>query len=184
MSLKFFTLFSILLITSAKADTWAGSAQIQFSGTSTLHDWSGDVTAEPFKAEVAMSGGTPKRITSTVTVKAAGMDTHEPKRDANMLKAMKADTHPLIIGKIDADFGTVAADGVPKTLPIELKLLGVPQKVTGTISNWKLNGSKATFDLDFTASMKASGISVPAVLVFIRVGDGVKVHAAVKLEKN
>jgi len=54
----------------------------------------------------------------------------------------------------------------------------------GTISKWKLNGGKATFDLDFPVLMKASGIAVPAVLVFIRVGDAVTVHASVTLTQN
>lgn len=131
-----------------------------------------------------MSGGKPQRVTSTVVVKAADMDTAEPKRDANMRKAMQTAAHPLITGKIDAPFSAVAAAGVPATLPVELTLLGKPQSVQGTISNWKLADGKATFDLDFPVSMKASGISVPPVLVFIRVGDGVKVHASVTLIQN
>jgi len=65
-----------------------------------------------------------------------------------------------------------------------LNLLGTPQNVTGTISNWKLSGNKATFDLEFPVSMKASGISVPTVLLFIKVGDGIKVRASVTLTKN
>jgi hypothetical protein len=101
-----------------------------------------------------------------------------------MLKAMKVDTHPLIVGKIDAKFSEIAAASTPTKLPIELNLLGKPQNVTGTISNWKLNGRKASFELDFPVSMKDSGISVPAVLLFIRVGDGVQVHASVTLTQN
>lgn len=179
-----FALFSLALAVSAHAETWRGAASITFAGTSTLHDWSGTVKAGPFKADVTMSDGKPQRITSTVTVKAAEMDTAEPKRDANMRKAMKADTYPLITGKIDAKFSEVAPAGTPATLPVELNLLGTPQVVQGIISNWKLADGKATFDLDFPVSMKASGISVPSVLVFIRVGDGVKVHASVTLTQN
>lgn len=179
-------LFLILLgLTSLlHADTWSGRADITFDGTSTLHAWGGKVSAEPFKAEVTMSGDKPQRVRAEVIVKAADMDTAEPKRDANMRKAMKVTDHPLITGKIDAKFSEIAADGTPTALPVELNLLGKPQKLTGTISNWKLNGKTATFDLDFTVSMKTSGISVPAVLLFIKVGDGVKVHASVVLSKN
>lgn len=167
-----------------RAEIWKGQASIAFDGTSTLHDWGGKVTAQPFKADVTMNGDKPQRIVSTVTVKAAEMDTEEAKRDENMRKAMKVTEHPLIVGKIDAKFSEVAAAGTPTKLPIELNLLGKPQNVTGTISNWKLEGGKATFDLEFPVSMKASGISVPTVLLFIKVGDGIKVRASVTLTKN
>jgi hypothetical protein len=179
-----FCLSLLLSILPLHAETWSGTAQITFDGTSTLHAWGGKVGAEAFKADVTMSGGQPQRVKAEVTVKAANMDTAEPKRDANMLKAMKVDTHPLIVGKIDAKFSEIAAASTPTKLPIELNLLGKPQNVTGTISNWKLNGRKASFDLDFPVSMKASGISVPTVLLFIRVGDGVQVHASVTLTQN
>lgn len=177
-------LLFLLLATLVHAETWNGKATIAFDGTSTLHDWGGKVTAQPFKADVTMNGDKPVRIVSTVTVKAAEMDTEEAKRDENMRKAMKVTEHPLIVGKIDAKFSEVAAAGTPTKLPIELNLLGTPQNVTGTISNWKLNGNKATFDLEFPVSMKASGISVPTVLLFIKVGDGIKVRASVTLTKN
>ena len=181
------THLSLLLLafsTLLHAETWSGTAQITFDGTSTLHAWGGKVAAEPFKADVTMDGGKPQRVTAEVTVKAAKMDTAEPKRDANMRKAMKVDAHPLILGKIDAKFSEIAAASTPTKLPIELNLLGRPQNVTGTISNWKLAGKKATFDLDFPVSLKASGISVPTVLLFIKVGDGIKVHASVTLTQN
>jgi len=178
------TLLFLLLATLAHAETWNGQAAISFDGTSTLHDWGGKVNAQPFKADVTMNGDKPQRIVSTVTVKAAEMDTEEAKRDENMRKAMKVTDHPLIVGKIDAKFSEVAAAGTPTKLPIELSLLGKSQNVTGTISNWKLSGDKATFDLEFPVSMKASGISVPTVLLFIKVGDGIKVRASVTLTKN
>lgn len=179
-------LLTLLLLSASlsQAETWNGKATIAFDGTSTLHDWGGKVTAQPFKADVTMNGDKPQSIVSTVTVKAAEMDTEEAKRDENMRKAMKVTDHPLIVGKIDAKFSEVAAAGTPTKLPIELNLLGKPQNVIGTISNWKLSGNKATFDLEFPVSMKASGISVPTVLLFIKVGDGIKVRASVTLTKN
>jgi hypothetical protein len=64
---------------------------------------------------------------------------------------------------------------------LALTLLGKPQNITGTISNWQLKGGKASFDLEFPVSMKASGISVPSVLFIIRVGDAITVRAHVTL---
>lgn len=179
-----FCLSLLLSLSPLHAETWSGTARISFDGTSTLHDWGGKVAVEPFKADVTMSSDKPQRVKAEVTVKASNMDTAEPKRDANMRKAMKVDAHPLIVGKIDAKFSEIAAASTPTKLPIELNLLGKPQNVSGTISNWKLAGKKATFDLDFPVSLKASGISVPTVLLFIKVGDGIKVHASVTLSQN
>lgn len=170
--------------TPETTETWSGTAEITFSGSSTLHDWSGKVSAEPFKTQLFLANDKPSRIKSKVSIKASKMDTDEPKRDENMRKAMKAADHPLIIGSIDADFGTVSPAGNPTRLPMTITLLGKDQVVTATISNWKQSGDRASFDLDFPVSMKASGISVPPVLLFIRVGDAVKVHASVVLTKN
>lgn len=174
----------LLSTTLLHAETWSGRAAIRFDGTSTLHDWGGSVIAQPFKVDVTMNGGMPARIVSTVTVKAAEMDTQEARRDENMRKAMKAAEHPLIIARINAKLDEMPAAGRMAKLPLELDLLGRPQNVIGTISNWSLDGGRASFDLDFPVSMKASGISVPAVLLFIRVGDGVKVRVHVNLTRN
>ena len=185
----FFCLSFVLLASIVHADTttvWAGKAEITFSGTSTLHDWGGKVSAKPFNTTVTLdSSGKPTRIQADVRVEATKMDTAEPKRDENMRKAMKVTDHPLISAAIDVAADQIAADGkTPTKLPMTLTLLGKPQKVNATITNWKLVGGKATFDLDFPVSMKASGISVPTVLLFIRVGDGVKVHASVTLTQS
>jgi hypothetical protein len=59
----------------------------------------------------------------------------------------------------------------------------MPQNIIAKISNWQLKDGRATFDMEFPVSMKASGISVPAVLFFIRVGDAVTVRAHVTLSK-
>lgn len=182
--MKYIILSILLFVSQSRAETWGGKAEITFDGTSTLHAWGGKVTAEPFVADVTMSGGKPQHVASTLQVKAARMDTDEAKRDENMRKAMKVTEHPLITGKIDADFSQIAASGTPSKLPLTLTLLGKPQNITGTISNWKLNDNKASFDLEFPVSMKASGITVPSVLLFIRVGDGVKVRAHVTLTRS
>lgn len=170
----------------AGAQNWSGSAEITFSGTSTLHDWEGRVSAKPFATTITLDDqGSPGRVQATVTVEAAKMDTAEPKRDVNMRKAMKTADHPLITAAIDVPADKIAADlKTPAKLPMTLTLLGKPQQITGVISNYKRQGGQVTFDLDFLVSMKASGISVPSVLLFIRVGDGVKVHASVTLKQS
>jgi YceI-like domain len=187
--MKLSVLFFCAFVSSVLAETtqnWAGKADITFDGTSTLHAWGGKVSAKPFATEVTLdAAGKPQRIKAEVIVEATKMDTAEAKRDENMRKAMKVITFPLISASIDAAADKIATDGkTPTKLPMTLSLLGKPQQVLATITNWKLTGGKATFDLDFPLSMKASGISVPTVLLFIKVGDSIKVHAAVTLTQN
>jgi len=174
---------------SALADTtstWEGKADITFSGTSTLHDWSGTVSADPFSTTVVMDeAGQPQAISAKVAVKAAGMDTAEPKRDENMHKAMHVDEHPLLSAKFDAPYSELAPKegNAPQKLPFTLTLLGKEQKVEGVISNWKQTGDKVQFDVDLPVSLKASGIKVPSVMLVVRVGDTVKVRVSVTLTK-
>jgi hypothetical protein len=185
-----FTLLVVLgLACSAFAETtqgWSGEADISFDGTSTLHAWGGKVSAKPYATKVTLdAAGKPVRIKADVAVEAIKMDTEEAKRDENMRKAMKVTDYPLIHASMDAAADQIAGDGkTPTKLPMTLTLLGKPQQVLATITNWKLTGGKATFDLDFSVSMKASGISVPTLLLFIKVGDSIKVHASVTLTQN
>jgi hypothetical protein len=177
-----FTAIALLLFTSlSQADVWNGKAEITFDGTSTLHAWGGKVSADPFQAEVTMAEAVPQQVASTVIVKATKMDTAEAKRDEKMRESMQVTSHPLIQGDINVKFSEIAPGGTPTQLPLTLNLLGKPQKVKAALSNWKHSGNKATFDLDFDLSLKKSGITVPTVLMFIKVGDAIKVHASVTL---
>lgn len=183
-----FLLFAFVASTSL-ADTltrWTGRSDITFSGTSTLHEWAGNVSTKPFTTTVTTDpAGKPRRIQAEVSVESVKMDTAEPKRDENMRKAMKTTEYPLIQASLDVPADQIAPDGkTPSSLPLKITLLGKTQKIVGKVTNWQLREGKATFELDFDVSMKASGISVPAVLLFIRVGDSVKVHAAVTLTQS
>jgi hypothetical protein len=182
--------YLVLLLESkthaGETQAWQGRADITFSGTSTLHDWSGKVAAQPFLTRVSTdSGGRPVRVQSSVKIEVAGMDTAEPRRDENMRKAMKTSEHPLITAEIDVPADKIASDlRTPTQLPMTLTLLGNPLKVIGSVSSFKQQDGRITFDMDFPISMKAGGISVPSVLYFIRVGDVVKIHASVTLTQN
>ena len=188
--MKMFYLTAIALVrlccTSLHADTptrWAGTSEIQFSGTSTLHSWSGKVSAKPFAAVVVMdSSDRPVSLKAKVEVKAADMNTAEPKRDENMHNDMKVTTFPLVSAAMDTGFDKVmSGKKAPSKLPFTLTILGKPQSVEGTITNWVLKGDTATFDLDFELSLKKCDIKVPSVLFVISVGDTIKIHAPVKL---
>ena len=147
-----FSVAVVLLVAAGYAcgatEKWDGTAGIAFDGTSTLHNWGGKVSAEPFAATIE-----------------TGAD------------------HPLIEGKFqDVSFVSIMPDGkTPSKLPFSLTLVGKRHDVAATVSNWKLSGDTATFDLNFNLSLKDCGITVPAAMLVVKVGDTVKVSAAVKL---
>lgn len=165
---------------------WSGTARITFSGTSTLHDWSGTVRARPFTLQVtATPDGQPRHLRSQVVVAAAEMDTDDKRRDAVMHRCLKVTEHPLIEAVIDVPAAKVAADGkTPTRLPLTLILLGRQHKLLATVSHWRRSDGAAEFDLDLEVSLKAAGIEVPSVLWLIRVGDTIRLHAAVHLTRN
>ncbi|RBP38525.1 polyisoprenoid-binding protein YceI [Roseimicrobium gellanilyticum] len=178
----------VLLMTAGRVSgattKWDGSAEIAFSGNSTLHSWDGAVNAEPFVATVVTGDDDrPKSLSATVKVKAAGMDTNNDKRDATMHKSMKVADYPLIEGKFqDISFTTIMPDGkTPSNLPFSLTLLGKKHDVVATVGNWKFGEDTATFDVSFSLSLKQCGINVPSAMLVVRVGDTVKVTASVKL---
>lgn len=191
MRIRIFTYLAacLVLCSSTRADIptrWSGTSEITFSGTSTLHSWSGKVSADPFVATVMMSPeGLPLSLKAKVEVKAADMNTAEPKRDVNMHNDMNVTKFPLITGAIDTSFDKLLSGRkIPSKLPFTLTILGKPQEVEATISNWANKGDQATFDLDFELSLKKCGITVPSVLLFISVGDAIKIHAPVKLVRS
>lgn len=177
-------LFKGQALHSATPTEWRGTSVIQFSGASTLHDWSGTVSPDPFAAIVTMDDqGNPTALKAQVAVKAAKMDTKEPDRDKKMRDSMKVADFPLITATMDTAFNKVMKPGAkaPSRLPFALKILGREQQVDAAISNWVFKGNTATFDLDFDLSLKKCGITVPSVMLVIRVADTIKLHASVKL---
>ena len=180
-------IFCCAHITASGEDTrWQGSSDIVFSGTSTLHKWSGLVSARSFIAIVQMDEqGKPTHITAKVEIAAAKMDTAEPKRDENMHKAMHVSDFPLISGMIDVPYAEVLAGRKePSKVPFTLTLLGKKHTVTANVIRWVVEKDSVNLTMEFDLSMKECGIEVPSVALVIRVGDTVKVHVPVKLVKT
>jgi hypothetical protein len=192
MFLRLLSVFCVTLATGIGAASdpssavWSGNARITFSGTSTLHDWSGTVPARPFTLQVQSSpDGRPLHLRSRVVIDAAKMDTADKRRDAVMYRCLKVTEHPRIEALIDVPAVKVASDGkTPSRLPMTLTLLGKPYPLVATVRNWRLTGDRAEFDLHCEVSLSTAGIEVPSVLWLIRVGDVIRLHVAVQLTRN
>jgi hypothetical protein len=183
-----FLLFAVGLLSPTillAQSPWKGSCDIKFSGTSTLHDFSGTVSAEPFTVMVSgIDNPATAKMAGTIKVKAADMDTDKEKRDKKMHESMDVTTYTDILVTLPKGMNiglTKPADESgkirPTQIPFTLTLLGKDQQMVGKISNWKYTDGVASFKVSFTVSLKASGIKVPAVLGFVRVDDQITVEA-------
>jgi hypothetical protein len=179
------------LVSRADESKWSGTCQVRFCGESTLHDFEGTVAAEPFTVTIADESDPAKATaTSTVVVKAAGMDTGNDKRDVEMHKCMDVATHPGIVVELDhlAVAATKpAADGAvprPTVIPFTMTLKGKTHEVTGRVSDWSFSEKKASFKVSFPVSLKDSGITPPNVLGLVKVKDEILVSASLSLTRK
>lgn len=174
----------ILLLALASAGLgaaeWKGAATVRFAGTSTLHDWEGSAPALPFPAEVDESPEGPTRLRALVRLPVAGMDTANADRDDNLRKVMRAAEHREILGRAE-----IRPEGgkLPAAVRLELVVLGQARVVEARATNWAVAADRVSVDLDFPVSLDAWGIERPSFLMFIRVGDEVRVRVRVELTR-
>lgn len=163
---------------AADAENWQGTADIEFQATSTLHDFSGTVRAQPFIVHVALDGAS-TTLGGTATVAVAQMDTRHAKRDANMRKMFDAARAPLITGVVES----IRIDpALRPQVPLQLTIRGRTQTVPATLAGWRLENGVLRFELAMTLSLLKSGLSPPVLLGFIKVGDAVSVRVHVELD--
>lgn len=172
-------LLASALASSASGEIWRGTADIEFRGTSTLHDFSGTARTEPFSILVE-TDGLAATLGGTAAVAVARMNTRHAKRDENMRAMFEAERHPFVVGALEsARIDTGRESSVPLQLTIRDRTTPVP----ATIRNWRTENGAIRFGLDLTLSLRAIGLSPPVLLGILKVGDAVSVHADVVMEK-
>ena len=191
------SVFTILLISlpmvttameSVSEQSGQGQALIRFYGTSTLHDFSGQVNCEPFTWQITTDPNTGTLVVNgELDVLISKMDTQNKKRDKNMRNMFQSKKFPHIHGKIvDANLAAVqpipaAPREVPGKLPIVLTISNKKQNVMAQVTQFKTTAEKTTFTLNFDVSLKSFGLKPPSVMGIIRVGDTVRLQAEVTL---
>lgn len=170
---------------------WTGICKVRFSGESTLHDFEGSVSAEPFTVTISdMANPGKATATSRVAVRASGMETGNEKRDAEMRKCMEVSSHPEIVVVVDhlAVAATKpAADGPvprPTVVPFRMTLKGKTHELTGRVSDWSYSDHRVSFSVSFPVSLKESGIKPPGVLGVVKVKDEIQVKASLVLQRE
>jgi hypothetical protein len=182
------TVILLLLAATAAAGEIRGTCDVRFLGTSTLHDFSGTVRSKPFTAPLSVDVAG-KSILPSVEVEfpVAEMRTGNDSRDQKMREMFQSDRHPLIRAvarDVDADKvrDRLRKDPGGKTpLEVTLVIRGVERKVQATAGNWKEEGDRVSFEVEFPASLREFDLKAPSVLGLIRVGDRVVVKGTFAL---
>ena len=164
-----------------------GSCEVRFTGSSTLHDFSGTGACEPFVLKIDGEGGAAALQPVTLNVAVGGMQTGNGSRDEKMRGMFGADRFPRIVGTLGG--GTIAtlrrqvhaASGGNGTLPLRLKIRDTELPVAAKVTRLTDTASELSMELEFPVSLAAYRLEPPSVLGLIKVADGVKVQVGLRL---
>lgn len=167
-----------LIQSTAQAGNLTATADIQFSGSSTLHDFEGRASSKPFVAsftEDQKNGQLQVAAKASLSVK--DMDTENSKRDKKMFKMFDLEHFKFITGEL-TETALSLKGSTPATL--RLKIRTVEHEVDATISDVRRDGNDISCIMKFPISLKAFDLKGPSVLGLIRVDDTVYVECTIK----
>jgi len=176
-------LLALLLVATlcapARAETLQGECNVSFTGTSTLHDFSGTGTCSGFDVVIADDGTV---APLEIVVPVASMDTDNDSRDKKMREMFDAEHFPNVVGRFAggqlAEMRAALANAAAGqgTVPLTLVIRDVEVPVQATVTQLIDNDRTFSFDLSYALSLATCRLEAPSVLGLIRVGDEVKVH--------
>ena len=181
--------FLLVLVASARAGEIKGTCSLRFVGISTLHDFTGTARCLPFSADLVRSpdGGT--RIPRVaVDVPVREMDTGNGTRDGQMREMFESDRYPAIHGTVrDIDVDGIRrkigkAGGGTAFFDLTLGIRDVERTIHAAVTNFREEGSRVGFDVEFPVSLADYGLKAPSFLGLFRVRDKVTVTGNVRLE--
>jgi polyisoprenoid-binding protein YceI len=152
-----------------------GRADIIFTGSSTLHDFSGKVGAADVRIQLS-----PTNWTAAASVAVAKMDTANKRRDRNMGKMFSATEHPLIRGTVKSGKPPAGESG---EVVMHLRIRDQERPVKLQLKEWRASADSLSFNASGKVSLKAFGLEPPSVLGIIRVGDEVTLNVRVQARK-
>ena len=157
------------------ARTLAATAQITFQGTSTLHDFEGKVSTQPFVLTLNSNTWSAK-----AAVVSSQMSTAHEGRDTKMWDMLAAKVYRQISGEVrPSPIPSAAGTNVTLNLRIRDRQHDLPVRVTG----WTETAEAIQFHAAWDLSLKQYGLKPPSVIGVIRVGDRVHLEAQVTARK-
>ena len=181
--------FLLVLAASARAGEIKGACLLRFVGISTLHDFTGTVRCQPFSADMVRSAEGGTSIPGVeVHVLVEEMDTGNNTRDGQMREMFQSDRFPRIYGtvrEIDVDQirREIGKEGGGKAFfDLTLGVRDVERTIHAAVTNFREEGSRVDFDVEFPVLLKDFGLKAPSFLGIFRVRDKVVVTGNVRLE--
>lgn len=170
----------LLCVIAAHAETWTGTSDVKFKGYSTLHDFTGTVSA-PLKVTVSGEKGA-RTVNATSDVEVKRMNTKDDARDRNMMLMFNAAKFALL----KVNVANASEPALKKgAMPITLTIAGTSGKVNAAVTNVSESAGSVAFDLTFPISLTAFKLTPPSTLGgLIKVKDNVDVTARVTLKKQ
>lgn len=181
--------FLLVLASSARAGEIKGTCSLRFVGISILHDFTGTVRCQPFSADLVRTADGGTSIPGVeVHVLVEGMDTGNSTRDGQMREMFQSDRFPRIHGTVRA----IDVDGIRREIgkgeggkaffDLTLGIRDVERTIHAAATNFREEGSRVDFDVEFPVSLKEFGLKAPSFLGIFRVRDKVAVTGNVRLE--
>lgn len=176
LALKVLAVFAAGFVTypmALWADNVAAKAKIEFKGSSTLHDFEGTVTSEPFIAVFQTNAETGQiEASAKASLSVQKMTTNNKKRDKNMFKMFDLDHFKLIEGELPE---TPLSESQSTKATLHLKICNEQRDVIATISNVHRMEQQISCTMAFPVSLSAFNLKAPSVAGIIRVDDTVQV---------
>jgi polyisoprenoid-binding protein YceI len=168
------TVFATPLPTTAAEPVVRGLVSSRFTGSSTLHDFTGFAPQSALAVEPAADGS----WTATVEVPVAALSTENASRDRKMREMFQAEEHPTL----RAEFTHIVPEEVRASgrLPFQLTISGARRDVVSTVRDWRQTDDSVAFIAEFDVSLSAFGLEAPRQFVIV-VADTVHVTAEVSL---
>lgn len=165
------------IATPAAEPAISGTVSSRFTGSSTLHDFSGSAPPTSFSLEPAGDG----TWAATVEVSVDALTTDNGVRDRKMREMFHATEHPTL----RAEFAHVLPEEVRTSgrLPFRLTIAGVSRDVMSTVREWRQTETQVDFITALDLSLVEFGLDAPRAFVFV-VADSVHVTTEVSLKRE
>lgn len=150
------------------------ASKMTIEGTSTLHDWTEDVTIINGKGEVALSGNQVSSISGVeLTIPIEGIESEMSAMDTKTYDALKKDKHPNISYKLSKvtqiNGNTVNALGY-------LTIAGVTRTIELNVNYKVLGNGRVEFTGEKALKMTDFGVAPPtAMFGSIKAGDDITI---------
>lgn len=181
----------LLLVTTASAMTLEGSCNISFFGESTLHNFDGTATCQPFSLTSAVETENDGIIRQAVVAVLVGdMATANDSRDKKMRAMFDQENFPQIQGlftNIDPDLvlqQLQATDGTPGHMEFDLRIRDISQQVRAVTRDLSVTPEQISFAMEFPLSLASFRLQPPSVLGLIKVDDQIMVNVRVTLLRH